>query len=98
MLFLLPMGEGGGAEPRRMRVGCILRRKPSQGCRTQLALTSRAAPHPFSRKDDGFVVVRSSPLPSGEGGMKKGRLRGLPFIISTLSESLSLHSTRPPAP
>ena len=56
---LLPLGEGGGAEPRRMRVGW--------------REDGRQPPLTLSREDDRFALVRSSPLPMGEGTLELDR-------------------------
>ncbi len=60
-LSLLPLGEGGGAEPRRMRSDC-----EKGGRQPPLTLSGSALPF-GSRQNDGSPAVRSSPLPSGEG-------------------------------
>ena len=58
--FLLPLGEGGPKG--RMRVGS----SSGEAAPGQLPLT-------LSRKDDRFALVRSSPLPMGEGSISVDR-------------------------
>jgi tRNA(Ile)-lysidine synthase len=75
---LLPMGEGGGAEPRRMRVGPLkLGRQP--------ALTLSGSALPFgSRKNDRSALVRSSPLPMGEGTFEANRTLNAQTLATAL--------------
>src|SRR5690554_4936197 len=73
------MGEGGGAEPRRMRVGW--RKRRSRPGETTLTLSPR---------DDGCAVVGSSPLPTGEGSdrdasVPRRRLDG-PGLVQQLGD------------
>ena len=62
---LLPVGEGGAQ--RRMRVGC-----EKEGTQPPLTLSGSALPF-GSRQDDRCALVRSSPLPLGEGTLELDR-------------------------
>ncbi len=70
---LLPMGEGDGAEPRRMRVDCSSGEAANR--QPRLAL---------SRQDDGSAAVRSSPLPLGEGSFTIDRDVAARTLAATL--------------
>ena len=70
-LTLLPMGEGGAQ--RRMWVD----RASSEAAPGQSPLT-------LSRKNDGCAVVRSIPLPMGEGSINIDRLVDAPTLAAVL--------------